>query len=43
VLVGALLGDEGRKSFTATTLYADGRPIARARHTWIAVDPSVFE
>ncbi|HZO69536.1 MAG: hypothetical protein ACRDP9_28660 [Kribbellaceae bacterium] len=44
VLVGALLSDEGRKSFTATTLYAaDGRPIARARHTWIAVDPSVFE
>ncbi len=44
VVVGAMLGDEGRKTFTATTLYAaDGRRLARARHTWIAVDPTVFE
>ena len=39
----APLGRDGRKSFTASTLYdADGRVVATARHVWIAVDPSVF-
>ena len=34
---------DGRKSFTASTLYdADGRVVATARHTWIQVDPAVF-
>jgi hypothetical protein len=43
VAVGNLRGAEGRKSFTASTLYdADGRVVATAEHTWIAVDPSVF-
>ena len=38
VVMGQLLATEGRKSFTATTLYgADGRLIGRARSTWIAV------
>lgn len=43
VVVGRHLGTEGRKSFTASTLYdADGRVVGCARHTWIHVDPSVF-
>lgn len=43
VAVGAELGGEGRKVFTASTLYdSDGRVVARARHTWIAVDPAAF-
>jgi hypothetical protein len=43
VIVGQVLGVEGRKSFTATTMYdADGRIVGRARHTWIAVDPAAF-
>ncbi len=43
VVVGRHLSTEGRKSFTASTLYdADGRVVATARHTWIQVDPSVF-
>ena len=43
VVVGQLLGAEGRKSFTASTLYdADGRIVGRARHVWIAVDRSTF-
>ena len=37
------LGADGRKSFTASTLYdADGRVVAAARHTWIQVDPAAF-
>ena len=37
------LSTDGRKSFTASTLYdADGRVVASAKHTWIQVDPSVF-
>jgi hypothetical protein len=44
VLVGQHLGSEGRKSFTASTMYdADGRVVASARHTWIQVDPAVFD
>ena len=37
------LGRDGRKSFTASTLYdADGRVVASARHTWLQVDPAAF-
>jgi hypothetical protein len=43
VVMGQLLGHEGRKTFTATTLYdSDGRVVARAEHVWIAVDPRTF-
>jgi hypothetical protein len=43
VVVGRHLATEGRKSFTASTLYdADGRVVAAARHTWLQVDPAVF-
>jgi len=43
VVVGRHLGAEGRKSFTASTLYdADGRVVGTARHTWIQVDPAAF-
>ena len=43
VVVGRHLSTEGRKSFTASTLYdADGRVVAAARHTWIQVDPAAF-
>ena len=31
------LGEDGRKLYAATALYGeDGRPLARARATWIA-------
>jgi hypothetical protein len=37
VLMGRLLGQDGRKTFTTTTLYdSDGRVAARAEHVWIA-------
>jgi hypothetical protein len=43
VIMGRLLGEDGRKTHTATTLYdSDGRVLARARHTWISVDPALF-
>jgi len=43
VVVGAARGSEGRKTFTAATLYdADGRVVAAAEHVWIAVDPADF-
>ena len=43
VALGRRLGEDGRKTFTASTLYdADGRVLARARHTWITVDPAAF-
>ncbi len=43
VVVGRHLGRDGRKSFTASTLYdADGRVVASARHTWLQVDPGAF-
>jgi hypothetical protein len=43
VVLGRYLGEDGRKTFTASTLYdADGRVLARARHTWITVDPALF-
>jgi hypothetical protein len=42
VVVGRLLREEGRKTFTATSLYDEGRLVGRAEHTWIHVDPSLF-
>ena len=43
VVVGEGRGQDGRKTFTASTLYdADGRVVATAEHTWIAVDPELF-
>lgn len=43
VVVGAARGHQGRKTFTASTLYdSDGRIVARAEHVWIAVDPAAF-
>lgn len=44
VVVGQLLGEQGRKTFTASALYdAAGRLCARAEHVWIAVDPVRFQ
>jgi hypothetical protein len=43
VVVGEGRGQDGRKTFTATTLYdSDGRVVATAEHVWITVDPSLF-
>ena len=43
VIIGRLLSEDGRKTHTATTLYdPDGRVLARAHHTWILVDPALF-
>ncbi|MFC7361078.1 hypothetical protein [Nocardioides astragali] len=43
VVVGEGRGQDGRKTFTASTLYdSDGRVVATAEHTWIAVDPGLF-
>jgi hypothetical protein len=43
VVVGKLLGIEGRKTFTATTAYDDeGHLVGRAEQTWIEIDPSIF-
>ncbi len=42
VVIGAARGQEGRKTYTASTLYdADGRVVGSAEHVWIAVDPTV--
>jgi hypothetical protein len=44
VVMGRLLGEDGRKLHTASTLYDEtGRVLGRARHVWITVDPSAFE
>ncbi len=44
VVVGQARGHEGRKTFTASTLYdADGRVVAAAEHLWVAVDPAAFQ
>jgi hypothetical protein len=38
VAMGQIVGEDGRKSFTITTLYAaDGSVLATARATWIAM------
>ena len=43
VVVGHFRGREGRKTFTAATLYdSDGRVVATAEHIWITVDPAAF-
>lgn len=43
VVVGTRRGGEGRKTFTASTLYdTDSRVVASAEHIWIAVDPAAF-
>ena len=43
VVVGHDRGHDGRKTFTASTLYdADGRVVAVAEHVWVAVDPAAF-
>lgn len=43
VLVGGARGSEGRKTFTAATLFdSDGRVVAVAEHLWISVDPTTF-
>lgn len=43
VVVGRHLGRDGRKSFTASTLYdADGRVVATATHVWLEIDPATF-
>jgi hypothetical protein len=43
VVVGRWLGAEGRKTFTASTLYdSDGRVVATAEHVWVTVDPAAF-
>jgi hypothetical protein len=41
VVVGRWLGEDGRKTFTASSAYdGEGRVLGRAQATWIAVDPS---
>jgi hypothetical protein len=43
VLVGAGRAQDGRKTWTSSTMYdADGRVVASAEHLWIAVDPEAF-
>ena len=43
VVMGSARGTQGRKTFTASTLYdSDGRIVGRAQHVWIAVDPAAF-
>ena len=43
VVVGQDRGHDGRKTFTAATLYdRDGRVVASAEHVWVAVDPAAF-
>lgn len=43
VVVGRRLRGEGRKTFTASTIYdTDGRVVATAEHVWIHVDPADF-
>jgi len=41
VVVGRLLGVEGRKAFTVSSLYdEEWRQLAQARHVWVTVDPA---
>jgi len=43
VVTGEHRGSDGRKTFTASTLYdADGRIVGRAEHVWLAVDAARF-
>jgi hypothetical protein len=44
VLVGMGRGQDGRKTWTSSTMYdADGRVVGTAEHLWIAVDPRAFD
>ncbi|MDN5744361.1 MAG: hypothetical protein L0H31_04490 [Nocardioidaceae bacterium] len=43
VVVGEQRGIEGRKTYTASTLYGPaGHVVATAEHVWIAIDPGEF-
>lgn len=43
VVVGEARGSQGRKTWTAATLYdSDGRMVGAAEHLWISVDRSAF-
>jgi len=43
VVVGRALRVEGRKAFTATTVWgAAGEPLARASAVWLQIDPAAF-
>ncbi|MCW2783097.1 MAG: hypothetical protein JWR35_3546 [Marmoricola sp.] len=43
VAMGQKLGEDGRKTITASTLHdSDGRVVGRAEHLWVAVDPALF-
>jgi hypothetical protein len=43
VVVGAMRGSEGRKTFTGATMYdSAGAVVATAEHVWITVDPAAF-
>lgn len=43
VVVGELRGIDGRKTFTAATVYGpDDEVVASAEHTWFTVDPEAF-
>jgi hypothetical protein len=42
-VMGQLLGRQGRRAFTATTLYdGDGNVLGRAHATWVEIDPRAF-
>jgi hypothetical protein len=44
VLVGKARGNDGRKTWTSSTMYdGDGRVVGTAEHLWIAVDPRAFD
>ncbi|MPZ61960.1 MAG: hypothetical protein GEU93_11830 [Propionibacteriales bacterium] len=43
VVMGRMLGQQGRKMSTATTLYSGDRAVARAEQVWITVDPGAFQ
>jgi hypothetical protein len=44
VLVGMGRGNEGRKTWTSSTMYdADGRVVGTAEHLWVAVAPRAFD
>jgi hypothetical protein len=43
VVVGEMRGAEGRKTYSAATLYdAAGAVVATAEHVWITIDPAAF-
>ncbi len=42
VVVGEMRGVDGRKTFTAASLYAGGQLVGTAEHVWFAIDPKDF-